>query len=405
MTVVYQKGSVMAKNIYSESQASQNDLRYLLGPCENKGIKIDLSDAKAKAKNLLLKHPEILHDGRHLFRNENGTTIVQEIVPRGDQGLPRVLNQGDLNDMDLKGLADYAAKLVDPCLLRYDRRVALEDALKKAIWEKDSGMYQGKVNTNTFCLLIDLMGNNTKNASGDTEEGNKEKPDKEPEEKKVVQVTEVTRKIMTPEQEAELKGEGTGDTKGVPESDKIKHRKFLERKEEEKSQEESDKPRRKKDKTNPEKENKKMDKAAALKKIEAMQKAIEEMRGVLASDDTEERTASEEVNGVAPIIDSLDKIAGELEETGDIELMKVAYGIDVVSDVLEGKKEAKVLEHDLDEKFMREYFKGGVREGEADEKKYMKQFDNDDSAAVENVKDKKSRTASEKTKRPYTRID
>jgi hypothetical protein len=390
----------MSDNKSRKTQAKQNESSYLQGPCDDLGVKIDLSDAKAKAKQLLLKHPEIMHDARHLFRNENGTTIVEEIVPRGDQGLPEVLNQGDITDLDLKGLAQYAASLVDPCLVRYDERVAFEDALNKAIWEKDSGMYQGKVNANTFCLILDTMMKKAKTASEEDDTDKKDK-EKKPEKKKVVQVTDVTRKLMTPEQEAELKGEAKGEAEGVSETDKQKYKKYLEKKEKDDSQETG----KQKDKTSPDKE-KEMDKEAALKKIEAMQASIEELKKVMAAQEAEEKESSEvDAETLSPIVESLDKIAGELEETGDVELMKVAYGIDTVSDVLDGKKEAKVLEMDLDEKFMKEYFKGGIREGEADEKKYMKQFDNDDSAAVEEVKDKKSRTASEQTKRPYTKID
>lgn len=406
MTEVYQKGSVMAKNISKRPQAKQNESSYLQGPCDDLGVKINISDAKNKAKSLLLKHPEIMHDGRHLFRNENGTTIVEEIVPRGDQGLPEILNQGDISDLDLKGLAQYAAKLVDPCLVRYDERVAMEDALSKAIWEKDSGMYQGKVNANTFCLVLDMMVKKVKMAAEeeDTDKEEKKPKEKKPKEKKkVIQIDEVTRKFVTPEQEAELKGDTRGEAEGVSETEIQKHKKYLEKKKNEKGSQGTEDQT---DKTSPDKE-KDMDKSSALKKIEAMQSSIDELKKVLASQEEEEEEFSEKIDAgtISPIIESLDKIAGELEETGDVELMKVAFGIDTVADVLEGKKEAKVLEMDLDEKFMKGYFKGGLLEGEADEKKYMKQFDNDDSSAVEGVKNNKRRTASEQTKRPYTIID
>ena len=42
-------------------------------------------DIKNKAKALILKHPEVINSARDLFNNENGKTIVEEKVPRGDQ--------------------------------------------------------------------------------------------------------------------------------------------------------------------------------------------------------------------------------------------------------------------------------------------------------------------------------
>ena len=65
--------------------------------------KIELSE---RAKGLIKKHPELTQSARSLFRNENGKTIVEEIVNRGDiktKDLIYPRAQGDLKDDDLRG--------------------------------------------------------------------------------------------------------------------------------------------------------------------------------------------------------------------------------------------------------------------------------------------------------------
>jgi hypothetical protein len=88
----------------------------------------------------------------------------------------------------------------------------------------------------------------------------------------------------------------------------------------------------------------------------------------------DEKDASESVKS---IVASLDEIAGALEAQKDFDLFKIAYQIDQVSDVLLGKKEAATLESDTDEKYMREFFKAGLREGDSDEKSFMGEFNTD----------------------------
>lgn len=125
------------------------------------GKKEDKKELKQKAQQLLLKHPEILNSARGLFRNENGKTIVEETVPRGDLSKETVIyprTQGDLEEEDLRGLAVYASTLLDKTLMEYDPKVAMQDALHKAIWNKDGGKYAGRVNANTYALIMDQMG-------------------------------------------------------------------------------------------------------------------------------------------------------------------------------------------------------------------------------------------------------
>ena len=122
-------------------------------------------DSRVKAKQLLSKHPEIMYNARNLFRNENGKTIVEESVPRGDPKKEEVImprTQDDLTDSDLREMAVFASSLVDDTLRQYDQKVAYEDALQRAIGAKDGGKYAGKVNASTFVLIMDQMGKNKK---------------------------------------------------------------------------------------------------------------------------------------------------------------------------------------------------------------------------------------------------
>jgi hypothetical protein len=120
----------------------------------------DKENLTNRARQLLMKHPELANNARGLFRNENGKTIVEETVPRGDLSKENLIYprcQGDLEEDDLRGLAVYASTLIDKTLAGYDEKVAQEDALTKAIWNKDGGKYANRVNQSTFQLIMDQM--------------------------------------------------------------------------------------------------------------------------------------------------------------------------------------------------------------------------------------------------------
>lgn len=88
------------------------------------------------------------------------------------------------------------------------------------------------------------------------------------------------------------------------------------------------------------------------------------------------------------IAESLDEIAGLLEAQNDPELLKLAYEIDKVADVIEGKKEASTLESDSDEPYMKQFFHAGARETDSDES-YMKEFNTDTSTELKDKFQKK----------------
>jgi hypothetical protein len=95
-----------------------------------------------------------------------------------------------------------------------------------------------------------------------------------------------------------------------------------------------------------------------------------------------------EKEAAAKVAESLDEIAGLLESQNDPELTKLAYELDRVSDVLEGRKEASTLESDSDEPYMKQFFHAGARETDSDEP-YMKEFNTDTSTELKDKFQKK----------------
>ena len=320
------------------------------------GEKDKKDDEKTKAKQLLSKHPEIMYNARNLFRNENGTTIVEESVPRGDPKKEDVImprTQGDLTDTDLREMAVFASSLVDDTLRQYDQKVAYEDALQRAIGSKDGGKYAGKVNASTFSLIMDTMGKKAKKASEETSKPIQGVETKEAcmDKGMILAELEATRVKMAALEA--LAGDEGMDKEAKKEPPmcikcKEKHWPFMGCSKKSESSEPANKPVDKDDK-------KPADKVVKKDKKEA----------------STEKTAMEN------IVESLDDIAGTLEAQKDYELFKIAYQIDQVSDVLMGKKEAATLESDTDEKYMKEFFKAGMREGDSDEKSYMAAFNTD----------------------------
>jgi hypothetical protein len=346
------------------------------------GEKDKKGDEKARAKQLLSKHPEIMYNARNLFRNENGTTIVEESVPRGDPKKEDVImprTQGDLTDTDLREMAVFASSLVDDTLRQYDQKVAYEDALQRAIGSKDGGKYAGKVNASTFSLIMDTMGKKAKKASEESSEPIQEITKEARMDKGMILAELEATRIKMAALEALAGDEGMDkEAKEKPTCKKCgeKHWPFMgcgkkEKSEdkEDKKDDKSEKGADKDDKKGADKEAKEMPTCAKCSKKHWPFQGCGKKED--KKDDKKEKTAMEN------IVESLDEIAGTLEAQKDYELFKIAYQIDQVSDVLMGKKEAATLESDTDEKYMKEFFKAGMREGDSDEKSYMAAFNTD----------------------------
>lgn len=355
---------------------------------------------KSKDINLLQKHPQVENNAYDYFNHENGKTIIEDRVPRGDQdpwtaGQP--INQGALTNEDLQGLAVYAMDLLDPLIARYDEETAREDALRHAINEKDGGKYAGKLSANTFKLLTNHMekqssakkskkidlghSNNDKCYTGKDSKSKKKTSsmikNEEDRMSKTEEIKELESKLAALKIEQANKGMRDIAVKVAsdPEARKL-FKKFMKEAASKKKKDDEDDG-----------------KDACTTKYSDKKSA----------EDTSAEEATEEQFSV---IQELDKIAGELESEKDFELFKIAYQIDKISDVLEGKKEASTLESDSDEKYMKQYFQAGKREGDADENKYMNEFNTDVSSEVEGVVGKKASTEKKESseRRPYSII-
>ena len=102
-------------------------------------------------EDILHDHPEFLEKARALFTYDK-TPVIQETVPRGDVQQP-TMNPGEITSDDVNGLAEYAVKAVDPRIQESDRAAAVEDAVLRAINEKDGGRFSGRVSAVTAKLI------------------------------------------------------------------------------------------------------------------------------------------------------------------------------------------------------------------------------------------------------------
>lgn len=351
--------------------------------------KDDKKSLKDKATLMIMRHPELMNNARGLFRNENGKTIVEEMVPRGDldteeQVMPR--NQGDLDNDDLRELALYASDMVDKDLLQYDPKVAFEDALQRAIWGKDDGRYQSRVNASTFQLILDNMKSMKKKASEEEEQdrqAQEEQPEEQPEEQSSVSDKSSSDAEENPEEnspggvkeakmdEALLKKEIAATRKRLAALQVLAGE---EESEKEEAQEEGTSKEAAETFECPKCGTKVLKKTGYCVKCKAKVKPK-------GSKEASEKTAAQKV------AEQLDEIADLLESHDDPELMKLAYEIDEVSDSLDGKKTAAALESDSDEPYMKKYFRHGALEKDADEP-YMKEFDEDISTELRNKQQK-----------------
>ena len=95
----------------------------------------------------------------------------------------------------------------------------------------------------------------------------------------------------------------------------------------------------------------------------------------------------------------LDKIAGEVEQISP----EIALQIDMVSDVIEGKKDASTLKFDADEaRYMANRFNYDVRQREADEP-YVDEFNKSNFEQVSQAK--KNPTPVRKASLPYQKVE
>lgn len=337
-------------------------------------------------RSLLEEHPRTQRSAESYFNHENGKTIIEDRVPRGDPNPYTDFSPSTpdaVTDEDLRSLVAYASEIIDEGIYRYDPDTAYRNALDHAIHDKDGGKYAGLVNANTYGVLL--------------KEIHQKKPG--PSEKTSGQNSA---KAFT-----KTKAESTGNKK-TKESSSInnesregsvmtKSEQIKELKEKLASLEAEDL-------------NETMAKVAEKVAVDPeARKTFKEMMAASCGEKKSQKENKEEDVEIEvesckkyasdEILEEMDKIASEMEESGDFNMFKMAFQLDKVADVLSGKKEAATLESDPDEKYMREYFKAGKREGDKDEP-YMSEFNTDVSHEVKKTRGKKA-----SSNRPYSIID
>lgn len=398
--------------------------------------KREVKPAEKKLEGVLEGHPGVRNNARGYFRNENGKTIVQERVPRGDLPQDAVImprTEADLTDEDIRGIAKEAKGLIDPVIEKYDGDAAMQDALSKAIWTMGGGMYQNRVGANTQALILDVMkgdkGKSAKEASEEVEAANidtliesipvtsggaggDQPKGKAPQEaappKEAMMDKETLRKeaanlskkldalkVLLDEDEGEDveaceriagskkgpgKPDGTGPFGGTDECQMSKKDEGSE------DSDESD-------------EDNGAEKTAGSKKGPGIPDGTGPRGGTGAcpmtksegdeGDEDEEKGEKEEPETAeASVVGAIDEIAEMVEKEArdkkDLDLFRIAFQLDCVSDYLSGEKDAAVLQSEPDEDFMRKAFHAGAPEKDADEP-YMKEFDTDPTTEVAGV--------------------
>lgn len=336
--------------------------------------KKDKTTKKPEDTSLLERHPRTQLNAKSYFNHENGKTIIEDRVPRGDPNpytefSPHTADA--VTNDDLKSLIVYASEIVDGGIYRYDPDTAYRDALDHAIHDKDGGRYAGKVSADTYGLLLSEL---HKSSPKPTE---KESGQNDP-------------KAFVGKKKEKWSNKNNREGSEMSKSEEIKALKEkLAALEVEEARE----------------ANENMAKVAAIvasdsdardafKKL--VKASVEEKRAGSSKKDTDKdeedgmeiescgkKYASDE------IIEEIDKIAGEMEAVGTFDMFKIAYQLDKVSDVLSGKKEAATLASDPDEPYMRKFFKAGKLEGDSDES-YMSTYNTDISKEMHKPISKKA---------------
>lgn len=106
-------------------------------------------------RNYISQFPEVRHNAYKYFNYDN--RVVNERVERFDQKRP-YQGPDDFNNTDYDRLVVHAMTLINPILAKYSSRIAAEDALNMAIRSYDNGLFDGKINTSRFEILLQSMG-------------------------------------------------------------------------------------------------------------------------------------------------------------------------------------------------------------------------------------------------------
>jgi hypothetical protein len=95
--------------------------------------------------------PEVRNNAYKYFNYDH--RVVEERMERGDEKIA-YKGPNDFDDNDYANLVDFAKVAIDKTLARYSMNVACEDALHKAIRSYGNGMFDGKVNSSRYHVLL-----------------------------------------------------------------------------------------------------------------------------------------------------------------------------------------------------------------------------------------------------------
>jgi len=274
--------------------------------------------------------PEVKNNAYPYFNYDR--RVVEETVPRGDQkvgGREPYRGPEDLSDAEFDGLVRYAKTLVNPILAKYSPVVAWEDALHMAIRSYADGHFDNKINANRFGVLLKAMMGQAPVMAADVEAAKKKKekaaPEPKPESTRV-SPTMVKQLGLTP--------------RGIPQRARIR------------------------------------------KRNQAPTLVREKGQVIIQSADQSPTKEVAMLKNAKSYTERLDKVAEDLQASNP----EIALQIDMVSDVIEGRREASSLKFDPDEaRYMANRFDFRVRARNADEP-YMDKFNGSNFEQTINVR-------------------
>jgi hypothetical protein len=275
--------------------------------------------------------PESQHNAYKYF-NYDRRVVEESAVRPGSvlQPIPVYKGPEDLTDGDFESLVAHAKTLINPVLAKYSQIVACEDALHLAIHDVENGRFDNKIKANRFNVLLKSMlaPSPAMPVMAADVEAKKRKKEPEPEAPKPRKVSPTTLKRQLGLTPAE-----------VPQRSRIRQRIH----------------------------------APTL---------VKEKGQVIIQATEEPNKEGQMLKDAQKYTERLDKVADEVQAFSP----EIALQIDMVSDVLEGKREATSLKFDADEaRYMANRFDYRVRSRNADEP-YMDGYNKSNFEQVITVK-------------------
>lgn len=281
--------------------------------------------------------PEVTNNAYPYFNYDH--RVVNERVDRGDVA-SNYKGPDQFSDADYNGLIHYAKTWINPELQGYNQVVAAEDALNMAIHSFNNGAFDGKINANKFNVLLKNMiaGSETPVTAGRKK---KEPPAETPVPETPVPETPAAPPPMTRKQ---LRERGITRVQDIPTKPAPSTRK------------------------NPQ-----------LVRLPGTTKVVIQKKSTEISN----KEAGMTLKNAQQFTERLDKVADEVQAFSP----EFATQIDLVSDVIEGRREATTLKFDPDEaRYMAGRFNFQVRQRDADEGRYMDSFNKNNFEQVIEVR-------------------